>query len=300
MLSHLGHKTLAVDLDPQSNLTSMFLPQERLDEIYGEEELPITILEPIQTVVLAEAYKPIHIEEIADNLGLILGNLSLSSFEDKLSDAWLKCLDGDVYAFKLITIFHRIFKDAAARFEAEYLLIDVGPNLGAINRAVTLSSEFIVVPVASDLFSLQGLKNLGVTLKKWQENWKKRKEYDPKMDSLDIPNTKSKPIGYIVMQHSAIENKPVKAYVNWANRIPQAYSKNVTQANQELQSIKQDQNCIYLLKHFRSLAPMSMESNKPIFFLKPADGAIGAHMYAVQKCYEDFKALAEEIILRSL
>ena len=46
MLSELGIKTIAVDLDPQSNLTSMFLTPSRLEDIY-EKELPITILDSI-------------------------------------------------------------------------------------------------------------------------------------------------------------------------------------------------------------------------------------------------------------
>jgi chromosome partitioning protein len=47
-----------------------------------------------------------------------------------------------------------------------------------------------------------------------------------------------------------------------------------------------------MLKHYRSLMPMAMEANKPIFKLKPADGAIGAHMEGVRSAYEDFKTLA--------
>lgn len=39
-----------------------------------------------------------------------------------------------------------------------------------------------------------------------------------------------------------------------------------------------------------------MEAHKPIFLLKPADGAIGAHVYAVQKSYEEFKVLARRIL----
>ena len=41
---------------------------------------------------------------------------------------------------------------------------------------------------------------------------------------------------------------------------------------------------------------MSMEAKKPIFLLKPADGAIGAHCNAVQKCYGDFEGLAKKIL----
>ena len=43
---------------------------------------------------------------------------------------------------------------------------------------------------------------------------------------------------------------------------------------------------------------MAMEAHKPIFLLRPADGAIGAHLYAVQKCYEEFKDLTNTILER--
>ena len=43
---------------------------------------------------------------------------------------------------------------------------------------------------------------------------------------------------------------------------------------------------------------MSMEVHKPIFLLKPADGAIGAHLYAVKKSYEEFRTLVAAIIER--
>ncbi|MFN8165873.1 MAG: AAA family ATPase [Bacteroidia bacterium] len=204
MLSQLGVRTIAIDLDPQSNLTSMFLTAERLEEIY-ENELPITVLDSITPVVSGDPYIPVHIEKINENLGLILGNLSLSIFEDKLSDAWLKALNGDIYSFKLISIFNTIMKDAAEKFNAEIILLDVGPNLGAINRAVTMSSDYIIMPVASDLFSLQGIKNLGQTLRKWKLEWVQRKELKPQNISFEVPDKNAKPAGYIVMQYSAKE-----------------------------------------------------------------------------------------------
>jgi chromosome partitioning protein len=41
--------------------------------------------------------------------------------------------------------------------------------------------------------------------------------------------------------------------------------------------------------------PMAQECRKPIFHLKPADGAIDAHIYAVKEVYKDFKQLAKNI-----
>lgn len=295
MMSELGIKTIAIDLDPQSNLTSMFLSAERLEEIY-ERNLPITVLDSINPVLSGDPYNPVHIEEINENLGLIMGNLSLSTFEDSLSDAWLKCLNGDIYSFRLTSIFNTIFQDAANQFNAEFILIDVGPNLGAINRAVTISSDFIVMPVASDLFSLQGIKNLGLTLSTWKNQWKQRKDLRPGNVSFNIPSNESKPIGYIVMQYSAKESRPVKSYLKWANRIPSVFAEYVLGHDVQINSVEEDNFCISLLKHYRSLAPMSMESHKPIFLLKPADGAIGAHVYAVQKSYQEFETLTQRIL----
>ncbi|MDR3704684.1 MAG: AAA family ATPase [Paludibacteraceae bacterium] len=301
MMSEMGVKTIAVDLDPQSNLTSMFLSPERLEEVYENNE-PITVLDSITPIVSGDPYNPIHIEKINDNLGLLLGNLALSTFEDSLSEAWLKCLDSQVYAFRLISIFNTIIDDAVSRFNAEMVLIDVGPNLGAINRTIAISSDYIIMPVASDLFSLQGIKNLGMTLNKWKEQWNLRKSLTPDNIKFKIPEGLALPCGYIIMQYTAKDSRPVKSYLKWANRIPAVFSECVL-GNEQLNNsitVEQDENCISLLKHYRSLAPMSMEAHKPIFLLKPADGAIGAHLYAVQKSYEEFKILTEKIIERCI
>lgn len=52
------------------------------------------------------------------------------------------------------------------------------------------------------------------------------------------------------------------------------------------------------LKHYRSLIPLAMEAHKPMFHLKPADGAIGAHVEAVKDCRADFADLARRIRAR--
>jgi cellulose biosynthesis protein BcsQ len=300
MLSELGIKTIAIDLDPQSNLTSMFLTDDRLVEIY-ENNLPVTILDAITPIVNGDPVMPVHIEQVNDSLGLILGNLALSTFEDTLSDAWLKCLNSEAYAFRVTSIFKTIIDEAALRFNTEIVLIDVGPNLGAINRAVTISSDYIIMPVASDLFSLQGIKNLGTTLNKWKKQWSQRKELKPQNLTVHIPENNMSPAGYIVIQYSARESRPVKSYLKWANRIPDIFAEFVLgNNNTKISSIEGDINCIALLKHYRSLAPMSMEAHKPIFLLKPADGAIGAHIYAVKQSYDEFKKLTRKMLEKCL
>jgi hypothetical protein len=44
--------------------------------------------------------------------------------------------------------------------------------------------------------------------------------------------------------------------------------------------------------------PLAQEARKPIFFLKPADGAFGGHFIAAQEAYGDFRRLADRIETR--
>ena len=295
MFAELGHKVLAVDLDPQSNLSSMFLDIDRLAETM-EEGSGLNILDALSPIAEGEGYQGVHLEQINEHIGLVIGNLALSLYEDKFSDAWLKCLDGDIYAFKVISAFQTLIEDAARRMGAAIVLIDVGPNLGAINRTSLISSDWVILPVAPDLFSIQGIKNLGKTLTKWKTDWAKRKEAYTKGDFSMIPKGEVAPAGYVIMQYSAKERRPVKSYMRWADRIPEVYAEYILQQQAAIPQVETDPNCLGLLKHYHSLAPMSMEARKPIFLLKPADGAIGAHSQAVRNVYHDFRGLTQKII----
>ena len=299
MFADHGIKTLAVDLDPQANLTSMFLNEDRLEELWPDGEHPNTVYGAIRPILkgIGDIAKP-HIEKITDKLGLIPGDLGLSRFEDKLSDAWPRCQLGDESAFRTMTAFHRLVQHGTDQ-GAKLVLIDVGPNLGAINRSALIASDQVCLPLASDLFSLQGLKNLGPTLNEWREVWRALLKKAP----ADVPMPKGamQPIGYIVMQHGIVKSRPVKAYQRWLDKIPQIYRESVLgeSVTGSLPAPDQDPYMLALLKHYRSLMPLAMEANKPMFFLKSADGAIGAHQEAVSNCYKDFERLAGKIAVNA-
>ncbi|MBA2659019.1 MAG: ParA family protein [Nitrosospira sp.] len=298
MFADHGVKTLAVDLDPQANLTAMFLDEERLEDLWPDDEHPNTVYGAIRPILrgIGDIASP-HVEKINPNLGLIAGDLGLSRFEDKLSDAWPRCQLGDESAFRTMTAFHRLVQ-RDADFGAELVLIDVGPNLGAINRSALIASDQVCLPLAPDLFSLQGLKNLGPTLREWRSVWSGLLTKAP--SGLPMPKGTMQPLGYIVMQHGILDTRPVKAYKRWMDRIPSVYREAVL--NERIQSmpvVAEDPYCLSLLKHYRSLMPMAMEARKPIFFLKSADGAIGAHIEAVRSCYQDFQKLAAKIAINA-
>ena len=296
MYADLGVRVLAADFDPQANLTSMFLDEERLVELWPDGDHPRSIQGAIRPILKGTGDVALtHIEEITDAISLVVGDLGLSLFEDKLSDAWPRCLGRDESAFRIISAFFRIIESAARRHRADLVLVDVGPNLGAINRAAIISAQYVAIPLAPDLFSLQGLRNLGPTLRQWRGDWDDRLNRAPDSDLL-LPPRGMLPIGYIILQHAMRLDRPVKAYAQWMGRIPAEYRTSVLDENADQPPpVESDPRCLYMLKHYRSLMPMAMEARKPMFHLKPADGAIGAHVAAVQTCYQDFETLARNL-----
>jgi cellulose biosynthesis protein BcsQ len=296
MFFHRGLRVIAADLDPQSNLTAAFLDEDRLEELMPSNGHPKTIFGAVQplkrgTGDIADPY----VEIIENGLGLILGDMALSTFEDQLSEVWPKCMDRDERAFRVISAFYRIMQKAGEEKDADVIMVDLGPNLGAINRAALIASDFVVIPLGPDLFSLQGLQNLGPALRRWRDEWQERLAKNPVVD-LNLPSGTIRPIGYMVLRHSIRLDRPVKAFERWIARMPRTYAEAVLeQAPDPSLTIETDPNCIAKLKDYRSLMPLAQEARKPMFFLKPADGALGAHTFAVQEAYTDFRNVAIKI-----
>ena len=190
MFVELDRSVLVVDLDPQANLTAAFLDEEQLVELWDAPPddaagtiyqcvRPLTQVGDIrspQLIGIGEQPLEPRLFDLVPSLSLLPGDLALSSFEDILSSEWPNCLESEnLYrAFRVITAFWQVIQSAAHRSEADIVLVDVGPSLGAINRSALIATDFVVVPLAADLFSRQGLRNLGPTLRRWRNDWEKR------------------------------------------------------------------------------------------------------------------------------
>ncbi|HKV39070.1 MAG TPA: AAA family ATPase, partial [Blastocatellia bacterium] len=218
---------------------------------------------------------------------------------DQLSEVWPKCMNRDIRAFRVTSAFWRILQRAATAQNASLILTDLGPNLGAINRAALIAADFVAVPLAPDLFSVMGVQNLGPRLREWRQSWAEMLEKSP-LTSVEMPPGGMMPIGFVLLQPPVRMDRPVQAYDRWIGRIQEAYERAVLDGfTDALPSIGNDPNCLALLRHYRSLMPLAQEAHKPIFHLKPADGAMGAHYQAVQRAYKDFRGLAVRIAERT-
>jgi chromosome partitioning protein len=296
MLRELGRSVVVLDLDPQANLTASFLDDERVERLWSGSRRR-SVYGALAPLFEGEGGlgKP-YVEEIAPNLGLVPGDLLLSGAEQELSFAWASSLDGQLRAFRVTTAFSTVAQRAAAQVDAEIVLVDVGPNLGAINRAAMVASDNVVVPLAPDLYSLQGLRNLGPTLRDWRQGWTDRVARSPRPD-LELPSGRMRPRGYVVLQHGTRVDRVVGAYDRWLRQVPAEYRRSVLNQPAALAPrAADDENCLGLIKHYHSLAPLGQEARKPIFMLRSADGAIGAHQRAVHDAYGHFETLTRRLL----
>lgn len=280
------------------------LTEDEIEELWSKQRSGHTIYQCVKPLTdVGDIIEP-KLQNIATDLYLLPGDVELSGFEDSLSNEWPSSMgDYNLYRpMRILSSFWQVMQKASAKVQADIILVDIGPNLGAINRSVLLSTDYVAIPLGADLFSLQGLRNLGPTLKSWKSLWNKRLlNWEDSSDHQDypdfiLPKGEMKPVGYLCQQHSVRLDRPVKAYDKWVQRIPQVYRESVM--NEKFQKkIKQEDDpyCLATIKHYRSLIPMAQEHRKPIFKLTSADGAIGSHANAVIDARKDFKLLAEKI-----
>lgn len=292
MYADLGQRVLLADLDPQSNLTAMCFKDITLEQMY-EAKKPDTIFTAVEPVKRGVGdlhfFEPVR---VTAGLAIVPGDLLLSDFEDELSATWPRCVDRDERAFRITAAFHRIIESGAKQHRANIVLIDVGPTFGALNRAALIAADYVIIPVAPDLFSVRGLENVGGRLKSWRAEWQDRLNRAPRLD-FNLPTGEMRPIGYVVSRHTEFADGVVRAFQKWIAKIPSAYRRAVDDP-----SVPDNALLLGRLKDYRSLIAMAQEARKPMFKLRPGDGAIGGHQGAVSAAYDDFEKLARVIAKR--
>jgi cellulose biosynthesis protein BcsQ len=168
-LAAMGRSVLLVDSDPQCNLTSYLLSDDVVDDLLDHSDGP-------HGQTLWAAVKPlfdrtgdlgaIDTTNIA-KLALLPGDIRLSEYEEFLAEAWTDSFKRRLGGLKATTSISELVDRVNESYAFDFVFYDPGPNIGALNRILLLDSDFFIVPVACDLFSVRALSTLGQTLKKW-------------------------------------------------------------------------------------------------------------------------------------
>lgn len=281
-------KVIVIDADPQCNATAYLFPYPKIEEIYHDDEG--TIYEIIKPVQRGKGYLKSKLPILRSpnfKVDVIVGDPKLSLAEDFLGKDWIDGKSGDHRGLQTTLV----FKDLVAKLvDYDYVIFDVGPSLGALNRSVLLACDYFLIPMSSDIFSLRAIENISLALNEWKEGleagineYKRKEKEDFTIDEKEV-KWNLQFIGYVTQQYTAktVDGKkiPVNAYEKIIKKIPSTIKKELSSFNKHIQSLEFKLGEIPSL---HSLVPLSQNASAPIFNLQAKDGVVGAHFNKVRE-----------------
>lgn len=297
-LAALGKKVLLVDADPQCNLTSYLIDAVVVDKLLDESDGPSgnTVWSCLSPVVnLNGAPKNISPYERADNVFLIPGDIRLSEYEIALQQSWIDCLQRRLRGFHEMCALATVARHSARKISADYILYDVGPNIGPLNRAVLLGSDYFIVPAACDHFSTRALKTLGHTISEWIKNWDVIATLAP--NSVPMLAGRPRYLGYVLQRFRMYGGDLTESGKAFARELEKKSHSDIIAVLRELDSGlvagSGSQFNLGQIKDFSSLTTLGQTQGAAIF-----DVAGGAQ-YLKDEARRAFTLLAEKVIART-
>lgn len=300
MYADLGTPVAVVDFDPQARLTSKFLDTGQLDALWsGSKATRKTVYGSLRPLLdgSGEARSP-HMVEVSPGIELLPGDPALAETEAELARRWMQRLSSEAPALRTLegvrTIMERATTDTAARL----VLLDVGPNFGALNRFALMAADHAVLPLATDVGSFHGLRNFGPTLWAWRNEWQEFVDNGSAAGSeaSRLPPAGAQLAGYVVLDRAFLLNRHFDSPDRWALRLASEYASAMQREPETAeQAVSEYSPPLARLKHYPGLLSMAQDVRKPVFLLTSGDGVIGSEVDAVQDCYVEFRDAARKI-----
>lgn len=296
-LEAMGKKVLLIDADAQCNLTSIALSDTNLQNVYqnGGYSLKDALGQLLRGAGDIQIGSPISLTQ---NIFLIPGHIEITDYESQLNTAWNECFTGLERGFRTHSAIHRLSEQIGISLEVDYVIYDLGPNVGPLNRSLILSSDYFLVPVVPDQFSLMAIGSVGKSINTWYNDWRTAKQRFPANVTFSVQNGEPKFAGYISQQFNISRGRVTQAFGFWEQQIPTEIQNKIVNFLPSNLIVSNVNHRLPSVKNYHSLVLAAQTHNKPIFNLHPPEINAG-HMGKVRDCRIDFENLAQEIINRT-
>lgn len=168
-LAKKKYKVLAIDLDPQSNLTFSFFNLDEWKDKYAQNKTIKNWFESkgdlkFEDLILNPSnVKDKNLNIISSHIGLIYSDIEIayrmsSIRSKKQKENYIKA--------------HDILKDGIKELRGyDIVLIDCPPNFNMITRNAIVASDYYLVPIKLDCLSTLGLEELNKHIKELEEDY---------------------------------------------------------------------------------------------------------------------------------
>ncbi|WP_322924065.1 ParA family protein [Paenibacillus campi] len=306
-LYHIAHilaenyKVLMIDCDSQCNLSSYCLTDTQIEKEWKEDGRSIYRIVEDLIEGLGD-FKKRNPLKLSENLYLTPGDIEFSLFEDKLANTWTGARAGESGSLRLQSAIYRYahWLNEEREYQFDFVLMDLGPNLGSLNRSNLISSDYFIVPVAPDLFSIRGTENLGRRISEWSTEWKLTQEHREKVN-FKFPEGKPKFLGYVVQSYNLRKQKDdnngmTRGWGIYGSRLERAIEKNIISKLAPLSQLFEPEINdfkVATIPNLNSLIPYSMEARKPVYKCTYNDGLVGSHITKASESKEKFETILE-------
>ncbi len=298
------YKTVLVDLDPQCNLSRLALGEEIFtNSFFSLAQKDIFdvlkgVVEGGADIDLSVPFIPVSKSD--SNLFLIKGSVNLSLYENILVSAYGAAASGQRLGYFQTSAIDRFLREKGLKEEVDIFVIDTSPSLSLLNQIIFLGSDYFVVPMMPDAFSVQGIENLGSIFDKWKQNWKVTgKALSGDTEGKFVLSGDGLFIGYIVNSYNVYGKQPIKDHRRWIEEIPQKVKKFLSEKHGRNGLVEKSwKEPISIIQDYGRIPAKCQELGVAIFDLDPAlieDIHLGTKEN-IEKSKEEFSALAEKIL----
>jgi cellulose biosynthesis protein BcsQ len=270
-IAELGKRVLVVDADPQCNLTSHILEESVVDDLLdtSDEDQGRTLWSGVKSVSEGTGL-PRHVRpyptNISDGLWLVAGDIQMSRYESDLYAFWGEAIQAKPRGLRGTAAVAQVVDHAATLCDADIVFYDIGPNIGALNRAVLLDCDYFIVPAACDNFSLRALRTVGRTLATWVREWELVAGLAPK--GVPVLNGQPAFVGYIPQRFRIYRGLPASGQLKYMSRLDVAVRKEIVgvlrKVHKRLVAVPEGQARLGEVKDFGDLVAASQQAGTTI------------------------------------
>jgi hypothetical protein len=230
---------------------------------------------------------------------LVPGDVLLADYEEELPAAWTGSFARKPRDYDVTCVLSRAVRELAARYSADVVIYDVGPNVGPLNRTVLLDSDYFATPVAADLFSLRALSTVGRSLARWITDWATIRDIASDAHRDQLVHGRPVYLGYITSAYKVASGRAAThPHDYWEARIAPRVQRRIVEDLKTVDEtlVPYEGNKVGAIKNFHSLAPQAQLARVPIGKLR---GHVNGGYYAqVDEARAEFGLLAREIAKR--
>lgn len=130
-----------------------------------------------------------------------------------MATAYVQAAAGQQLGYFQTSAIDRFLREKGLNEEVDIFIIDTSPSLSLLNRIIFLGSDYFVVPLTPDAFSVQGIKNLGNVFEAWKNNWKTTgKALSGNIENRFVLSGDGLFVGYIINSYNVYNQKPIVDY----------------------------------------------------------------------------------------